>query len=92
MVAIRRSASHGDQRHVASSNPPPPNPPTIEQALMMQIQLLQTFIQNALNNPHQAPSSDKRGEFMNEHPLTCWEYALEIIIEMIILPCIHDIL
>jgi hypothetical protein len=22
----------------------------------------------------------------------CWEYALEVIIEMIVLPCIHDIL
>jgi hypothetical protein len=23
---------------------------------------------------------------------SCWEYALEVIIEMIVLPCIHDIL
>jgi hypothetical protein len=24
--------------------------------------------------------------------IDCWEYALEVIIEMIVLPCIHDIL
>jgi hypothetical protein len=27
-----------------------------------------------------------------EEGSNCWEYALEVIIEMIILPCIHDIL
>jgi hypothetical protein len=70
MVATRRSASHGDRRNVANSNSPPPNPPTVEQALMVQTQLLQTFIQNALNNPHQEPLVDKCGEFMKGHPLT----------------------
>ena len=35
---------------------------------MTQTQLLQTIAQSVLNNPHQAPPIDKRGEFMKEHP------------------------
>ena len=64
MVATKRSASHDDQRNAINSNPPAPNPPTIEQALMMQTQLLQTVVQIALDNQHQAPPINKRGEFM----------------------------
>jgi hypothetical protein len=30
--------------------------------------------------------------YANKTSHMCWEYALEVIIEMIILPCIHDIL
>ena len=37
---------------------------------MMQTQLLQTIAQSMLNNPHQAPPIDKRGEFMKGHPPT----------------------
>ena len=40
MVATRRSASHDDQRNPNKSNPPSSNPKSIEQALMMQTQLL----------------------------------------------------
>ena len=36
----------------------------------MQTQLLQTITQSVLNNLHQAPPIDKRGEFMKGHPLT----------------------
>ena len=36
----------------------------------MQTQLLQTIAQSVLNNPHQAPPIDKRGEFMKRHPPT----------------------
>ena len=46
------------------------NPPSIEQALMTQTQLLQTIAQSVLNNLHQAPPIDKRSEFMKEHPPT----------------------
>jgi len=35
---------------------------------MTQTQLLQTIAQSVLNNPHQAPPIDKRGEFMKGHP------------------------
>ena len=66
MVATRRSASHYDRRSPTNSNPPPPNPPSIEQALMTQTQLLQTIAQSVLNNPHQAPLIDKRGEFKKD--------------------------
>ena len=40
MVATRRSASHDDRSNPANSNPLPPGPPTLEQVLMMQTQLL----------------------------------------------------
>ena len=70
MVATRRSASHDDQRNPTNSNPPPSNPLSIEQALMMQTQLLQTIAQSVLINPHQAPPIDKRAKFMKGHPPT----------------------
>ena len=70
MVATRRSASHDDQRNPTNSNPPPPNSPSIEQGLMTQTQLLQAIAQSVLNNPHQAPPIDKRGEFMKGHSPT----------------------
>ena len=70
MVATRTSASQGAGRNPTNSNPPPSNSPSIEQALMMQTQLLQTIAQSVLNNPHQAPPIDKRSEFMNGHPPT----------------------
>ena len=70
MVATRRSASQGARRNPANSNPPPSNSPSIEQALVMQTQLLQAIAQNVLNNPHQAPPIDKRSEFMKGHPPT----------------------
>ena len=68
MVATRRSASHDDRRNAINSNPPPTNPPTIEQGLMMQTQLLQTIVQIALDNQHHALPIDKCGEFMKGHP------------------------
>ena len=67
MVATTRSASQGAERNPANSNPPPSNSPSIEQALMTHTQLLQTIAQSVLNNPHQAPPIDKRGEFMKGH-------------------------
>ena len=36
----------------------------------MQTQLLRTIAQSVLNNPHQAPPIDKRGEFMKGHSPT----------------------
>ena len=66
MVATRRSVSHDDRRNSTNSNPPPSNPPSIEQTLMTQTQLLQTIAQSVLNNPHQAPPIDKRGEFKKD--------------------------
>ena len=68
MVATRRSALQGARRNPTNSSPPPSNSSSIEQALMMQTQLLQTISQNVLNNPHQAPPIDKRSEFMKGHP------------------------
>ena len=70
MVATRRSDSQGAGQNVSTSNPPPSNPPSIEQALMTQTQLLQTIAQSVLNNPHQAPPIDKHSEFMKGHPPT----------------------
>ena len=37
--------------------------------MVIQTQLLQTFVHNECINPHQAPPRDKRGEFMKGHPL-----------------------
>ena len=70
MVATRRSALQGAGRNPANSSPPPSNSPSIEQALMMLTQLLQTIAQSVLNHPHQAPPIDKYGEFMKGHPPT----------------------
>ena len=70
MVATRRSALHDDRRNPNNSNPQPSNSPSIEQALMMQTQLLQIITQSVLNNPHQASPIDKHGEFMKGHPPT----------------------
>ena len=68
MVATRRSASQGAGRNAPTSNTPPSNYPSIEQALMTQTQLLQTIAQSVLNNPQEAPPIDKRSEFMMGHP------------------------
>ena len=70
MVSTRRSASCDARRNAPNANPSPPNPPTIEQSMMIQTQLLQTYVQNVCINPHQAPPRDKRGEFMKGHPPT----------------------
>ena len=70
MVSARRSASRDARRNAPKVNPPPPKRPTIEQSMMAQTQLLQTYVQNVCINPHQAPPRDKRGEFMKEHPST----------------------
>ena len=63
MVSTRKSASRDARRNALNANPSPPNPPTIEQSMMTQAQLLQTYVQNVCINPHQAPPRDKRGEF-----------------------------
>ena len=70
MVSTRRSASRDAKRNAPNANPLPPNPPTIEQSMMTQTQLLQTYVQNVCTNPHQAPPRDTRGEFMKGHPPT----------------------
>ena len=68
MVSTRRSAPRDARRNAPNANPPPSNPPTIEQVLMTHTQLLQILVQNSLNNQHQAPPIDKHGEFMKGHP------------------------
>ena len=68
MVATRRSASHDHRRNPANFNPLPSKPPSIEQGLMMQTQLLKIIAQRVLNNPHLVPPIDKHGEFMKGHP------------------------
>ena len=70
MVSTRRSASCDVRRNAPNANPSPPNPPTIEQSMMTQTQLLQTYVQNVCINPHQAPPRDTHGEFMKGHPPT----------------------
>ena len=70
MVSTRRSASRDARRNAPNVNPPPPEPPTIEQSMMARTQLLQTYVQNVCINPHQAPPRDTRGEFMKGHPPT----------------------
>ena len=70
MVSTRRSASRDARRNAPNANPSPPNPPTIEQSMMTQTQLLQTYVQNVCTKSHQAPPRDKHGEFMKGHPLT----------------------
>ena len=70
MASTRRSASQDVGRNVPTSIPSPSSPPTIEQALMMQTQLLQTTAQSVLNNPQETPPIDKRGEFMKGCPST----------------------
>ena len=70
MVSTRRSASRDARRNAPHANPPPPNPPTIEQSIMTRTQLLQAYVQNVCINPHQAPPRVKHGEFMKGHPPT----------------------
>ena len=70
MASTRRSASQDVGRNVPTSIPSPSSPPTIEQALMMQTQLLQTTAQSVLNNPQETPIIDKCGEFLMGHPPT----------------------
>jgi len=70
MVSTRRSVSRDAKRNAPNANPLPPNPPTIEQSMMTQTQLLQTYVQNVCNNPHQAPPREKHGEFMKGHSPT----------------------
>ena len=70
MASTRRSASQDVGRNVPASNPSPSSPPTIEQALMMQTQLLQTTAQSVLNNPQETPPIDKHSEFLMGHPPT----------------------
>ena len=40
MVSTRRSASHDVRRNAPNANPPPPNPPTIEQSMMAPFEAL----------------------------------------------------
>ena len=70
MASTRRSASQDVGRNVPTSNSSPSSPPTIEQALMTQTQLLQATAQSVLNSPHQAPLIDKHGVFMKGYLLT----------------------
>ena len=63
MASTRRSASQDVGRNVPTSNPSLSSSPTIEQALMMQTQLLQTTAQSVLNNPQEAPPINKHGTF-----------------------------
>ena len=48
---------------------PPPSPPTIEQLLVVQTQLMQALVQNQQNQPIGGAPHDKRGEFLKGHPL-----------------------
>ena len=80
MASTRRSASPDVGRNVPTSNPSPSSPPTIEQALMTQTQLLQTTAQSVLNNPQEAPPIDKHGTFSHaSDPLEAddWLRAME---------------
>ena len=43
--------------------PPPPLPPTIEQLLAVQTQLMQALVQNQQNQPIGGAPRDKHGEF-----------------------------
>ena len=70
MISTRISASRDARRNAPNANPPPPIPPTIEQSMMEQTQLLPTYVQNVCINPHQAPPRVKHGEFMKGHPPT----------------------
>ena len=47
----------------------PPSPPTIEQLLAAQTQLMQTLVQNQQNQQGGGAPRDKHGEFLNGHPL-----------------------
>ena len=49
-------------------HPPPPLPPTIEQLLVVQTQLIQTLVQNQQNQPIGGAPRDKRGEFLKGRP------------------------
>ena len=50
-------------------HPPLPPPPTIEQLLAMQTQLVEALVQNQQNHPIGGAPRDKRGEFLKGHPL-----------------------
>ena len=47
---------------------PPQPPPTIEQLLAVQTQLMQALVQNQQNYPIGGALRDKRGEFLEVYP------------------------
>ena len=49
-------------------HPPPPSPPTIEQLLAVQTQLMQALVQNQQNHSVGGASHDKCGEFLKGRP------------------------
>ena len=49
-------------------HPPPPLPPTIEELLIVQTQLMQALVQNQQNQPIGGAPCDKRGEFLKGRP------------------------
>ena len=50
-------------------HPPPPAPPTIEQLLAVQTQLMQALVQNQQNHPIGGAPRDKHSEFLKGRPL-----------------------
>ena len=70
MASTRRSASQDVGRNVPTSNPSPSSPPTIEQALMMQTQLMEEKkrkcdLQCQLRNTH--PQFTMQPEYQSHH-------------------------
>ena len=49
-------------------HPPPPLPPSIEQLLAVQTQLMQALVQNQQNQQVGGAPRDKRGEFLKGRP------------------------
>ena len=58
----------GRGRGGVPTHPPSPLPPTIEQLLAVQTQLMQALVQNQQNHPVGGAPRDKRGEFLKGHP------------------------
>ena len=62
----RRGRGRG--RGGVPSHPPPPLPPSIEQLLAVETQLMQALVQNRQNQQVGGAPRDKRGEFLKGCP------------------------
>jgi hypothetical protein len=74
------NAENNNMENNNDANPPPPLPPTLEQVLAMQAQMLQTMVnmQNVQPQSPQPPPRDRLGDFQHTKPPT-FSHAMELM-------------
>jgi hypothetical protein len=82
MANTRNRSNNNNGENNQNVNPPPPHPPTLEQVLAMQAQMLQTMQQTMVNMQVAQPQAppllprDRLGDFQCTKPLT-FSHAVE---------------